>query len=60
MLSSREDEVARLAGTGLSNRDIATQLHISVRTVDNHLHRVYEKLGISGRYDLPAALDPVP
>jgi DNA-binding CsgD family transcriptional regulator len=60
VLSSREDEVARLACTGLSNRAIATQLHISVRTVDNHLHRVYEKLGISGRDDLLAALDPVP
>jgi ATP/maltotriose-dependent transcriptional regulator MalT len=59
LLSSREDEVARLACTGLSNRDIAAQLHISVRTVDNHLHRVYEKLGISGRDELPTALDPV-
>ena len=60
VLSTREDEVARLACTGLSNRAIAAQLHISVRTVDNHLHRVYEKLGISGRDELPAALDPVP
>jgi DNA-binding NarL/FixJ family response regulator len=58
MLSNREDEVARLAATGFSNRAIATRLHLSVRTVDNHLHHTYEKLGISGRDELPATLKP--
>jgi DNA-binding CsgD family transcriptional regulator len=52
-LTARELEVARLAAAGSSSPQIAKQLVISVRTVDNHLHRVYRKLGISGRAELP-------
>jgi DNA-binding CsgD family transcriptional regulator len=51
-LTGRELEVARLAATGLSSQQIADRLVISVRTVDNHLHRVYRKLGISRRAEL--------
>lgn len=47
-------QIARLAAAGLSNRTIAARLYISVRTVDNHLHHAYEKLGIAGRDELPA------
>ncbi|MFG2511371.1 LuxR C-terminal-related transcriptional regulator [Streptomyces sp. NPDC048584] len=55
-LTSREREVAALAAGGLSNRDIAERLVVSVRTVENHLYRVYEKLGITARSDLGGAL----
>lgn len=55
-LTRRELEVARLAADGLSNAEIAERLFVSARTVENHLHRVYEKLGIAGRDDLATAL----
>lgn len=55
-LTRREREVASLAAGGLSTREIADQLVVSTRTVENHLHRAYEKLGVSGKTDLAAAL----
>jgi DNA-binding CsgD family transcriptional regulator len=55
-LTPRERDVARLAAAGLSSKAIADQLYLSVRTVDNHLQRVYTKLGVKGRDDLAAAL----
>ncbi|MFF4428575.1 LuxR C-terminal-related transcriptional regulator [Streptomyces sp. NPDC001513] len=57
-LSAREAEIALLASRGTSNKQIGADLHISPRTVENHLHRVYHKLGIDGRQDLAAALRP--
>ena len=48
-LSERERDVAVLAARGLSSRQIAAQLTLSVRTVDNHLGRIYAKLGVSSR-----------
>lgn len=59
-LTRREREIASLAARGLSNRDIAEHLTISVRTVDNHLHVIYSKLGVSGRGELPPRLDIEP
>ncbi|MYR61502.1 helix-turn-helix domain-containing protein, partial [Streptomyces sp. SID625] len=56
-LTPREREVAVLAATGMSNRDIADRLVVSVRTVENHLHRIYHKLGITARNDLQRGLD---
>ena len=38
-----------LAAQGLSDREIATRLHISPRTVQNHLQRCYDKLGVHNR-----------
>ncbi|MGR6919516.1 LuxR C-terminal-related transcriptional regulator [[Actinomadura] parvosata] len=55
-LTPREREIARLAASGMSNRQIAQELVLSARTVDNHLARVFSKLGISSREGLPAAL----
>jgi DNA-binding CsgD family transcriptional regulator len=55
-LTKREREVALLAGEGLSSREISEQLFVSVRTVDNHLARVYDKLGLSNRGELAVAL----
>jgi len=52
ILSKREEEVVRLVAEGLSNHDIAQQLHLSDHTVKNHLFRIYEKLGISNRVEL--------
>jgi DNA-binding CsgD family transcriptional regulator len=54
-LTLREREVAALAATGMASRQIADRLDVSVRTVDNLLHRVYRKLGVRGRVDLRAA-----
>lgn len=51
-LTNREGQVAGLAAGGLTSRQIAARLAMSVRTVDNHLRAVYIKLGISGRAEL--------
>jgi DNA-binding CsgD family transcriptional regulator len=56
-LTSAEHETALLAAAGSSNREIAQQLQLSVRTVSNRLQRVYEKLGISSRRDLDGLLN---
>jgi DNA-binding CsgD family transcriptional regulator len=56
LLSSREIEVAALAAAGMANKEIAGHLSVSVRTVENHLQRVYEKLGVARRADLGGAL----
>ncbi len=55
-LTAREREVALLAATGLSSKEIGTRLIVSKRTVDSHLDRVYRKLGVTGRDQLAAAL----
>jgi DNA-binding CsgD family transcriptional regulator len=55
-LTAREREVASLAASGLSNREITERLVLSVRTVENQLQRVYEKLGIRSRAELADAL----
>jgi DNA-binding CsgD family transcriptional regulator len=55
-LTAREREVAMLAAARTSSREIAARLDLSVRTVDNHLGRVYAKLGISNRTQLAALL----
>jgi DNA-binding NarL/FixJ family response regulator len=44
--------VARLVGQGLSNREVATQLFVSPRTVDFHLRNVFTKAGVSSRTEL--------
>jgi DNA-binding CsgD family transcriptional regulator len=55
-LASAEREAALLAAAGRSNKQIAEELCLSVRTVENRLQHVYEKLGINGRAELTAAL----
>jgi len=54
-LSDAEERVARLAAAGRTNKEIATELSLSVRTVEGHLSRIYEKLGIRGRSELAAS-----
>lgn len=48
-LTDREDEVLRLAAQGQSNKQIATQLDLSPRTVQTHLGHIFEKLGVASR-----------
>jgi DNA-binding CsgD family transcriptional regulator len=55
-LSAREREVALLAAGGLTSKEIAEKLFLSSRTVENHLQRVYVKLGVTGRAELAAQL----
>ena len=55
-LTPREYEIAALAARGLTSREIADRLVVSVRTVDNTLLRVYRKLGISARGELAGLL----
>ncbi|MGW6217017.1 LuxR C-terminal-related transcriptional regulator [Streptomyces sp. NPDC055109] len=51
-LTAREYQIARIVAEGGSSKEIATHLTLSVRTIDNHLQRVYEKLGIRSRAEL--------
>jgi DNA-binding NarL/FixJ family response regulator/uncharacterized protein (UPF0147 family) len=51
-LSPREREVADLAASGMTNREIATTLHLSPRTVEQHVARAMQKLGTASRRDL--------
>ena len=55
-LTTRESEVAAMAAAGLASRDIAGRLFLSVRTVNNHLQRVYAKLGVASRDELLSRL----
>jgi DNA-binding CsgD family transcriptional regulator len=59
-LTVREREVAGLAAAGASSRDIADRLFVSTRTVDNHLQRIYTKLGVSSRGELGQRLGEQP
>jgi DNA-binding CsgD family transcriptional regulator len=57
-LTPQEREIAMLAATGLTNKQIAQRLFLSPRTVGAHLNRVYPKLGIASRAALRDALGP--
>lgn len=57
-LTRRELEIARMAADGLSDKDIAAALVVSVRTVGTHLAAAYRKLGIRSRRELTGALSP--
>jgi DNA-binding CsgD family transcriptional regulator len=55
-LTPSELRVARMAATGMTNREIAQALFVTARTVETHLTHAYPKLGIVSREDLGAAL----
>jgi DNA-binding NarL/FixJ family response regulator len=57
LLSAQEQEIALLAATGLTNKQIAQQLSLSHRTVGAHLYRIFPKLGIASRAALRDALE---
>ena len=55
-LTPHEARIARMARDGASNQDIATELFVSRKTVEYHLHKVFTKLGIRTRQQLDRAL----
>ena len=57
-LTSVERQVANLAGSGLTNTEVAAQLFMAQRTVEAHLSRIYRKLGIRSRTQLPRTASP--
>jgi DNA-binding CsgD family transcriptional regulator len=59
-LTASELRVARIAATGLTNREVAQSLFLTEKTIENHLRSVYRKLGIQSRSQLPRALPASP
>jgi len=55
-LTPQELQIAQMAATGLSNREIGQKLYLSHRTVESHLYRIFPKLEISSRSQLGTAL----
>ncbi len=53
-LTESESAIVALVEAGRSNREIATRLHLSVKTVETHLHHVFDKLGVDSRAALAA------
>ena len=56
-LTPQEARITAMARQGLTNPEIGEQLYLSPRTVEYHLHKVFEKLGIGSRRDLVHAVD---
>jgi len=57
-LTDGEREIVTLMGEGLSNRDIASRLTLSVRTVEAHVYKAMSKTGTTTREELAALLPP--
>ena len=57
VLTETEEQVARLVQQGMRNRDIASALHYSPRTIEVYLSRIYAKLHVSSRLELARVLD---
>lgn len=53
-LTPRERQVVDLLGDGMSNKEIASQLHIAVHTVKSHVHNILEKLSLRSRLEVVA------
>ena len=52
LLSDREKEIVQHVAQGFRNREIGEKLFISEQTVKNHLHNIFDKLGVSDRLEL--------
>ena len=59
-LSKRQQDIAQCLTNGLSNRDIAAQLHLSIKTIENHLTRLYNQLHVSNRLEALAFIHDHP
>ena len=57
-ITDREREISAMVSAGMSNREIADRLSVSVRTVDGHLYRIYAKLDIQSRDQLARLIRP--
>lgn len=55
-LTASEHRVATMAASGLTNKQIAQALFVTDKTVETHLYRSYQKLGVGSRAELSAAL----
>jgi DNA-binding CsgD family transcriptional regulator len=55
-LSEREREIAELVAQGRSNKEVGVTLYLSAKTIENHLSRIYAKLGVRSRVELTALL----
>ena len=51
-MSPREREIVNLTAQGFKNGDMAAKLSLSEQTVKNHLHNIFDKLGVSDRLEL--------
>ncbi len=58
-LTRREREIAHLVANGHTSREVADACFLSARTVENHLARIYDKLGVRSRSELSDALRPL-
>ena len=52
LLSRAERRVADAVAAGLTNRDVATSLYVSEKTVEFHLHNIFRKIGVKSRTQL--------
>jgi DNA-binding NarL/FixJ family response regulator len=59
VLSERERAIAELVARGRSNKEVASALFLSAKTVENNLSRIYAKLGVRSRTELARALPDV-
>jgi len=59
-LTAQQQQIVRLAASGLSNREIGELLFLSPRTIGTHLYNVYPKLGISSRHQLRDVIERRP
>ena len=55
-LTEREREIARLVAAGHTNREVASLLVLSTRTIESHLRNIFAKLGVRSRVELTRAL----
>lgn len=55
-LTPREEVVARLVASGLSNREVAAQLYVSAKAIEYHLGHIYAKLGVTSRRHLASQI----
>ena len=53
-MTAREGEVLRLIAAGMSNREMAARLSVSVRTIERHIENLYRKIGTRSKADATA------